>query len=110
MKNTAKAKYKLERKERSLQEQLRALIAKRDKVDATIAEIKSQLADLQYAPVLYELKPDNHVYCGKICYPSMHAAGVAKRTINADLKEKGVDPLQRAYFCEQCEAWHLTTN
>ena len=109
MTNMAKSRDKLYKQERALQDQLRHLIAKRDKADIDIAETRRKLLLLPLTPVSYEPKPDSHLYCGKICYVSQHAAGVAMRTINADLERKEVDPLKRSYFCSQCEAWHLTS-
>lgn len=48
-------------------------------------------------------------YCGKILYTSSKAARAAMKLINRDLRKKGKDPLQRAYHCKECDAWHLTT-
>lgn len=58
----------------------------------------------------YSIEPkDNHQYCGKILYPSEKAAHKARKLINRDLVKNGKKPMRRAYFCDRCEAWHLTT-
>lgn len=52
---------------------------------------------------------DIHDYCGKILYSSEKEANSARKLINRDLTKVGKSPINRAYFCDQCEAWHLTT-
>lgn len=56
-----------------------------------------------------ELLVDNHNYCGKILYASKKAANSARKLINRDLVKAGKPQMRRSYFCERCEAWHLTS-
>lgn len=87
--------------------------AKIDKAMKRIKELQRELSDLltsrieHVAPVKSVV--DNHKYCGKILYVSRKAANSARRLINRDLIKQEKPPMKRAYFCDKCEAWHLTT-
>lgn len=108
----------MSKKENGRVKHLRTMIkhqeAKRDKITQAILALEIELAlALEEAskPPPKPLPPviDEHKYCGKIPYVSQDQARSAMRLINRDLKQKGTDLLRRAYFCQQCEAWHLTT-
>ena len=66
--------------------------------------------------MIHQIKPsdpvglvDDHNYCGKILYASKKEADSARKLINRDLTKVGKRRMERAYFCDRCEAWHLTT-
>lgn len=44
--------------------------------------------------------------CGKIPYPSRHAAKTALRIINKHNRQMH---LKDVYYCEPCSAWHTTS-
>lgn len=81
------------------------------KIAALNKELEDYLASLPPKPEPFAVLPkeDHHDYCGKILYPSQKAANAAKKLINRDLKKGGKPPLKRAYLCDRCAAWHLTT-
>jgi hypothetical protein len=97
------------RHQRALIDQIYNLDIKKKAIDERIADLKEQLAAIKNPAPALSFPKDDRIYCGKILYVSQHAAAVAMRIINADLKQKGEDLLKRAYFCEECDAWHLTT-
>lgn len=101
-------------KERALRDAIRQQEEKKAKIQARIEEMTQELADYlaSLPPPLppFSVPPvDAHDYCGKILYPSEKAAHAARKLINRDLKKKGKELMRRAYFCDKCEAWHLTT-
>lgn len=101
-------------KERALRDAIRQQEEKKTKIQARIEEMTQELADYLASipppvPPFSVAPKDNHVYCGKILYPSQKAAHAARKLINRDLVKKNKTPMKRAYFCQQCEAWHLTT-
>lgn len=81
------------------------------KIEALNKELEDYLASVPPKPEPFAVLPkeDHHDYCGKILYHSEKAAHAARKLINRDLKKVGKPPLKRAYLCDKCEAWHLTT-
>lgn len=81
------------------------------KIAALNKELEDYLASQPPKPEPFAVLPkeDHHDYCGKILYPSEKAAHAARKLINRDLLKVGKAPMRRAYFCDRCEAWHLTT-
>jgi hypothetical protein len=80
------------------------ILASQSKLEKYKDELNLYIAGLPKPP-----KPDTRDYCGKILYTSEKAAHAARRLINRDLRKAGKPEMPRAYFCVQCEAWHLTT-
>lgn len=84
------------------------------KAKRRIEELNQQLSDYLSSKKIIPVEPvepptDSHNYCGKILYSSKKEADTARKLINRDLTKKGKPPMNRSYFCERCEAWHLTT-
>lgn len=102
-------------KERHLLDMIAAQERKMEACRIKIAQIQKDLEAHQALPVKEKAtktpKPpiDLTGYCGKIPYVSCKSARAAMKLINRDLRKKGKDPLQRAYHCKDCDAWHLTT-
>jgi hypothetical protein len=101
-------------KERALRDSIRQQEEKIVRIRASIKETQRALDEyLASLPALQAalLLPtrDAHDYCGKILYATEKAAHAARKLINRDLKKKGKELMRRAYFCDKCEAWHLTT-
>jgi hypothetical protein len=101
-------------KERALRDSIRQQEDKIIRIRASIKEtqraLDEYLASLPPPLPPFSVPPvDDHDYCGKICYPSEKAAHSARKLINRDLAKVGKKPMKRAYFCDKCEAWHLTT-
>lgn len=101
-------------KENAIRDKIKGQEQKIEHAQKRIAELKQELADYLASippsiPPFSVAPKDNHVYCGKILYPSEKAAHAARKLINRDLVKKNKPPMKRAYFCPQCEAWHLTT-
>jgi len=101
-------------KEKHFREMIKGQERKIEQARKRIEEIEIELAVyLDSLPVKSEpfaMAPkDNHDYCGKILYASEKAAHAARKLINRDLKKKGKELMRRAYLCDKCEAWHLTT-
>lgn len=108
------SKVKITGIERDLRMQIKAQQDKIDRAQKKIIELnedlETYLANLPPPkPPLPVAPKDEHKYCGKILYPSEKAAHSARKLINRDLKKKGKEPMRRAYLCNICEAWHLTT-
>ena len=72
-----------------------------------VAKKKAILMNLENK-LAVENKPVMIEGCGKFIYPDEKAAKVAMVTINAtmnDLNKK----IERKYFCDICNGWHLTS-
>lgn len=104
---------KVKGKEAQIRNQIEGQEQKIAKAQKRIEELNQELTDylaaVQLEPEPVQAIVDNHNYCGKILYASKKAANSARRLINRDLVKAGKKPMKRSYFCDQCEAWHLTT-
>lgn len=102
-------------KERSIRDMIRGQEQKIERCKKRIEELNLELTEYLAStppkppPFSIAPKEDNHDYCGKILYPSEKAAHAARKLINRDLVKVGKKPMKRAYFCDRCEAWHLTS-
>lgn len=82
------------------------------KAKKRIEELQADLSALLTAKIehISPVEPvDNHNYCGKFLYTSKKSANSARKLINRDLVKAGKPQMRRSYFCERCEAWHLTS-
>ena len=85
-------------------------------IEGDIAHFKKRLAaseekyrELKHKIAAQEIfTSDNEIKgCGKMMYATEREANIHRREANALIQEEN-KKLRRAYFCDTCQAWHLT--